>query len=125
MCALPPCRKAPLTSRGRGFIQSGARRLLGSSSGSGGGGGSSSGVLYSEPVIHPRHPYFKLLRLYLEAYLPRPGGLRLGVGGGRASTAGGLGSTAAGAGGGGAGGGLLGRMSPLSGLTANTAFAGE
>jgi hypothetical protein len=119
----PPCRKAPLSSRGRGFIQSGARRLLGSSSTNGGAASSSTGVLYSEPVVHPRHPYFKLLRLYLEVYLPRPGGLRLGVGAG-ASGAGGLGSTAGGAAGG--GGGLLGSsMSPLAGLTANTAFAGE
>lgn len=125
MCVLLPlvcCSKAAASSRGRGLIQSGARRLLGGSSSSGGG---SSGALFSEPVINPRHPYFRLLRLYLEAYLPRPkaqGGRSTAGGGGAGPSGGGASATSAG----GALGGLLGGgMGALSGLSANTAYAGE
>lgn len=112
--------KAATSSRGRGLIQSGARRLLGGSSSSGGG---SSGALFSEPVINPRHPYFRLLRLYLEAYLPRPkaqGGRSTAGGGGSGPCGGGVSAASAG----GALGGLLGgSLGALSGLTANTAYA--
>jgi len=115
-------RKAAATSRGRGLFPPGARRLLG-----GGSSGGSSSSLYNEPVINPRHPYFRLLRLYLEAYLPRPGGLRGGLGAGGLSSGVGSGAAgglvSAGAGGGGALGGLLGG-GVLGGFGAGAGFPG-
>lgn len=112
------CRKAAASSRGRAFIQSGRRFL-----GGGSNGGSSSSGFVSEPAITPRNPYFKLLRLYFEAYLPRPKGQQRVTGGGAGAGPSGGGASAAAAAAGAFGAVLGGSMSALAG--ANTAYAGE
>lgn len=112
-------------------MQQSIRGFVGRTSSSSGSGGS-----VNEASTNPRHPYYRLLRLYLEVYLPRPGGLLLA--GGPQGTQGGAGGRSAGgaaaAGGGagaGVGGGLTGLLGAgggmvgaLSGLTVNTAYAG-
>ena len=93
-------------------------------------GSSSSGSSGStnEAMLSSRHPYYRLLRLYLEAYLPRPGGLAGGgavQGAGAGGRSGGSGGGSATAGAGAAAGWGAGNVGVLAGLSVNTAFAGE
>jgi hypothetical protein len=88
-------------------LRSYGAQLLSSSGGGGGSSGSSGLNLGSGSVM--RHPYFKLLRMYLEHYLPRKAGPSKGRGGaaGGGGLAGGAWGGAGGGTGGVGGGGLL------------------